>query len=114
MWGHFFANLGYTLGDSLVKTDQGVFVDGQGGKLTFMLNGKEVNGVANTLIKSEDVLLINYGNDDKATLEQRYDSIEKDAGEYNKRNDPSSCSGGKPLSFAEKLKHAIGIGESGH
>src|SRR3989344_6900954 len=28
-WGQFFHNLGYVLGDSLVKTDDGVYINGQ-------------------------------------------------------------------------------------
>ncbi|HTE58319.1 MAG TPA: hypothetical protein VK694_06250 [Verrucomicrobiae bacterium] len=110
MWGHFFANLGYTLGDTVVKTDKGLYVDGQdGAQLTFTLNGKEVNNIANRLIKSEDVLLINYGKDSPAVLQQRYDGISKDAGEFNKRNDPSSCTGTKPLSFKDRLKKALSL-----
>jgi hypothetical protein len=109
-WGHFFANLDYALGDSLVKTDDGVFVDDQNGnKLTFTLNGKEVGGIANRHISSEDTLLINYGKDSADILKQRYDGITKDAAEFNRRNDPSSCSGNKELTFGERLKQAIGI-----
>lgn len=108
-WGHLFANLGYTLGDNLVKTDNGVYVDGEGGTLTFTLNGKEVEGVANRTIGSEDTLLINYGTEDQTTLQQRYDAIVKTAADYNKRNDPSACTGTKPVSAWEKLKISIGL-----
>ncbi len=109
-WGHFFANLGYTLDDALIKTDNGVFIDGQDGNhLTFMLNGKPVSAIANETIRSKDALLINYGQDSEATLKQHYDRIPKDADSYNKRNDPSSCSGSKHLNFGERLKKAIGI-----
>jgi hypothetical protein len=111
-WGHLFANLGYTLGDNLVKNDDGVYIDGQdGNKLTFWLNGKEVAGAANRTIGSEDVLLINYGKEDTNVLQQRYDAIIKNADEYNKRNDPSSCTGVKPKTFAERLKWAVGLGD---
>jgi len=111
MWSHFFTNLGYVLGDDLIKTDQGIFVAGQdGNKLTFILNGQEVTSIANRPIKSEDSLLINFGSDDQATLQQRYDAITKDAAEFNKRNDPSSCTGTKELTFTERLKKAAGVG----
>ena len=109
-WGHLFANLGYGLNNKSFQTDAGVFIDGQdGNKLTFMLNGQKVEGVANEIIRSEDVLLISYGKDDQATLQTRYDQIEKNAGEYNQTSDPSACSGSKPITFTEKLKHAIGL-----
>lgn len=109
-WGHFFANLGYVLGDELVETDDGVFVDGESGnELTFTLNGQEVSTIANEHIKNEDVLLINYGKADQATLQERYNNIIKDAAEYNRRNDPSSCSGTEELTFWSQLKQAVGI-----
>lgn len=111
-WGHFFANLGYTLGNNVIKTDEAVLADGENGnELTFILNGEEVEAVSNMTIRSEDVLLVNYGQDDPATLQLRYDEITKDAAEYNGRNDPSACTGSKPLTFTERLKQAIGIGQ---
>ncbi len=109
-WGHLFANLGYGLTGESVETDNGVLINGQDdNKLTFTLNGQEVDGVANMTIKTEDTLLINYGKDDETTLDQRYDAIVRDAGEYNKRNDPSACTGTKPYTFTDRLKQAIGL-----
>ncbi len=108
-WGAFFANLGYALGNNVLKTDDGIYVDGQGGKLSFILNGEPVAGVANRTIENEDVLLINYGNEDDKTLKTRYDEIPTDAGEFNAKYDPSSCSGGEGLTFSERLKEAFGF-----
>lgn len=109
-WGLFFANLGYALGSKAVQTDNGVFVDGQDGKkLSFILNGKKVENVANEVILSEDVLLVNYGDDDQATVQKHYDQMPKNAAEYNKASDPSTCSGSKPITFTERLKKAIGF-----
>ncbi len=110
MWGHFFANLGYMLGDTLVKTDGGTYLNEQNGnQLTFVLNGKATNTISNRLIKSQDVLLVSYGQDDAETIQQRYDAIIKDAADYNRRKDPSSCSGPSTLTLPERLKKAIGI-----
>jgi hypothetical protein len=111
-WGHLFANLGYSLGNETLQTDAGVFIDGQDdNKLTFYLNGRQVDSLANEVIESEDAVLINYGNDSEDTLKQRYDEIVKDAAEYNQKNDPSACTGTKPLTFGERLRKAVGIGE---
>lgn len=111
-WGHLFANLGYGLSGKAVQTDKGVFSDGQdGNKLTFILNGKKIESMANETIMSEDVLLINYGRDDEKTLQSRFESIEKSAAGYNAKSDPSTCSGSNPLTFTERLKKAIGISE---
>lgn len=109
-WGHFFANLGYTLGNDLIKTDSDGYIDGVSeNKLTFILNGKEEEAIANRTIQSEDALLISYGNEDSSVLNQRFGAITKDAGEYNQKNDPASCAGSKPLTTTERLKKAIGI-----
>ncbi len=111
-WSHLFANLGYTLGNDVLKTDKGVFVDGQdGGKLRFYLNGKETDSIANQPIRSEDALLIDFSTDSEAVLKQRYDETKKDAGEYNKKDDPATCSGSKKLTFGQRLRHAVGFSE---
>ena len=111
-WGHLFANLGYGLTNELVQTDAGIFADGQNDNdLKFILNGQPVAGIANETIRSEDVLLINYGKDDQGVLQSRYDQIVRNAAEYNLKDDPSACSGSKPITFTERLKKAIGIGE---
>lgn len=111
-WGHFFANLGYTLGNDVLKTSKGVFVNGQDDKkLRFFLNGQETNSIANQPIKSEDRLLVDYGGTNTEQLKGRYDGIEADAGELNTKSDPAACSGSKPLTFGERLKHAFGFSE---
>lgn len=109
-WGHFFANLGYTLGGKVIKTDSGVYVDGENGKkLTFVLNGKDVTDISNKVIDSEDALLINYGDENSEALKVRYDSIDKSADEYNQRDDPSGCKGGSNATFMDKLKYSVGF-----
>lgn len=114
-WGQFFENLGYTLGDNLISTDNGVYITGDdGNKLTFTLNGEEVDALANKVIHSEDVLLINYGKDDDGTLKQRYDAIPRDAHQANVTKDPSACSGGNEFTFWNRLKQAIGFQPESH
>jgi hypothetical protein len=106
-WGAFFANLGYGLTDKTLGTNNGVFVDGQdGNELRFYLNGQEVGTVANTLIDDEDVLLVDYGDQGK-DLKPAYEQIKKDAGEYNKRQDPASCAGQESLGFGTRIKRAL-------
>lgn len=109
-WGALFANLGYTLGDSLIKTDKSLYVDGQDGKeLSFTLNGQKVKTAANRVIQSEDVMLISYGDPLTTDRAKEYASIKQDAGEYNAKQDPSSCQGSEPLTLQERLKKAFGI-----
>jgi hypothetical protein len=108
-WGQFFSNLGWTLGDKVLVTANGtVRADGvDGKKLKFIINGRETGVAANQVINSEDVLLVNYGNEDIKTLDASYSGLVKDAGDYNKRNDPSACTGSKKPSLVERLKTAV-------
>lgn len=108
-WGHLFANLGYALGNQVIATDTGTFVADDDSELTFILNGNETASIANQTIRSEDVLLINYGDDNEDVIQERYDQITKDAGEYNGLYDPSACAGGQPLTLTERLKEATGV-----
>ena len=112
-WGDFFANLGYTLGDNLISDGNKVYTtDQDGNHLVFMLNGRPVENIANTVIKSEDVLLIDYGQDSQAALQQHYDSIPKDAHHYNVTKDPAACSGGQTFDLKARLKDALGFGDA--
>lgn len=114
-WGTFFENLGYTLSDNLVENDNGVYITGDdGNKLTFTLNGESVTAIANKVISSEDVLLVNYGKDDKSTLKQRYDAIPRDAAEANRAKDPSACTGSHELTFWSRLTQALGLPAETH
>jgi hypothetical protein len=108
-WGHFFANLGYTLGNSVLKTDDGVFTTTKENKLQFVLNGKEESDIANRAIKSEDTLLVNYGSEQSDELQNRYSKITHSAGESNKKHDPASCSGGEKITFWSRLQKAAGF-----
>lgn len=109
-WGHFFANLGYTLGNDVLKTDKGAYISGEDGKeLRFILNGKETRSIANATIRNEDALLIDYGDAAEPVLLERFDAITEDAAEYNKRDDPSSCAGSQKPTFSDRLKKAIGF-----
>lgn len=109
-WGHFFANLGYTLGNSVLVTDDGNYIDGENGKsLKFILDGTEVSSIANAVIASDDRLLISYGDEDLTTLLGRYNSIPDNADEYNQKPDPSSCSGGGNESLKDRFTRTLGI-----
>jgi len=109
-WGQFFENLGYALGDNVVETSDGVLVSTQDDSdLQFMLNGEPVDTAANRPIKNEDVLLVNYGNDDPSAIKSLYNALPHDAHEDNERHDPASWAGSKPLTFLERLKVALGF-----
>ena len=106
-WNAFFANVGYGLSDKALTTTDGVFVGGQNNKLTFLLNGEQVDTVANRIIGNTDVLLVSYGDESLESLKQRYNDIPKDAAEVNTQYDPASCSGTKEMTAIDRLKAAV-------
>lgn len=112
-WGHFFANLNYGLTNKLVQTSNGIYVDGtDGNALTFILNGKQVSDIYNRTIGDDDVLLINYGNEDQATITKRYEQIPRSAKELDAGTDPASCTGSKSESFGQRIKRTLGVSAS--
>lgn len=106
-WGHFFANLSYVNGDTLFKTDGGTYVEDDDTQIRFLLNDQEVQTTANRTIENEDVLLVSIGNPSDEDLQNQYAQITQDAAEYNEKDDPSACSGGKPFTTSERLKQAL-------
>ncbi len=109
-YGHLMSNLGFSLSDRILQTRQEAYVDGQGGKLRFILNGRPVINISNRTIESLDVFLIDFSSDDPATLEKRYDAIPRGAAEANLKQDPQACQGGgEAISLWQQLKQALGF-----
>lgn len=108
-WGHFTANLGYSLSNNLIETQQGIFQKTDTSKLRFILNGEAVDSIANQTIRSEDRLLIDYGSDSDAIVMQRYANVANSAHENNEKPDPQSCSGGAKESLKNRFKRTLGI-----
>jgi hypothetical protein len=110
-WGHFFANINMTNGDIVFRNGSDVYVEDEDTQITFILNGSEVATTSNRIIENEDVLLVSIGEDSDEEIQNQYSQIEKNAAEYNEKQDPSSCAGGKPFTLWERAKATIGIGE---
>lgn len=108
-WGHFFANLGFTDGDTVFRTDAETYVESAAAEIHFVLNGEEVDTTANRTIGDEDVLLVSIGQPSEDELQQQYSQIERDAHVYNENDDPSACSGNAERTTMERLKHATGL-----
>jgi hypothetical protein len=110
-WGHFFTNLGWTIGGNFIQTRDGtMYVTQDQNKLYVQLNGQDYTGfgsIANMVIKNEDRLLISYGDIDKATLQKQYDAIPATAKKYNSTKDPSTCGGDTEGSFKDRIRHLL-------
>jgi hypothetical protein len=104
-WGHFFQNLGWSVAPNLLNRRGQVYLPSGPNKLSFILNGRSTDNIANRLINSEDRLLINFGKDTVPVLKKRYESIGSTAHQYNQKPDPVSCAGSQPLKFTDRLKN---------
>ncbi len=108
-WGHFFANIGMTNGDTVFRIDNQTYLEADGLQIDFMLNGAPVETTANMTIGNEDVLLVSIGSGQSdQQLQAQYDQIMGDAAQYNELPDPATCSGSAGLSFTDRLKAAVG------
>lgn len=93
-WGHFFTNIRILFWENFISLDNGdILFKGENKRITFILNGEKVKNPFNTLIKSEDKLLINYWGEGEKALERIYSRISNNAGEHNDKYDPGSCGG---------------------
>lgn len=106
-WSHFFSNIGMTFADGILYKSGSLFKESEEIEFTYILNGNEVDSIADKVIGSGDSLLINIGGEDKETLNARYNQITKNANEYNEKPDPSSCSGSNSESFTDRLMRTL-------
>lgn len=108
-WGHFFSNLGFTLGDTILVDDTGkVYQEDVTNKLRFILNGSETDSIYNKLVNSKDRLLIDYSADSKEkVIGEKYSRIAQTAEEYNRKPDPATCSGPEDAGFWARVKQSF-------
>ena len=93
-WGHFFANLGFVFDSQFLSADNGqVFQEDGDKEISYVLNWEKVKNPFNTLIRSEDRLLISYGDEWLEERMQQYETVSSNAGDYNSKYDPGSCGG---------------------
>jgi hypothetical protein len=107
-WGHLLANLGFGVGDDYLYTDQARLESTPERTLKFILDGDEVESIRNLPIGDEDRLLISYGPEPLETVIQtQFPLVASNAGEYNERPDPASCSGAVEETLSDRLRRAF-------
>lgn len=106
-WGHFFQNIGWVIDPNVVRTPNQVLLTDSQNKVTFMLNGKQIDSVINRVIVDKDKLLIDYGSTDAPTLQTEYMSIASTASKYNGSKDTGSCGSAShnENSWKDRMKH---------
>lgn len=109
-WGHFFTNLGWTLGPDFIADPNGtIYASNGNNELHLILNGKNYTGLGglnNTVINDRDKLLVSYGDLNNDEVQQEYKAIPGTAKHYDETPDPKSCSSGQSTPSAhERLNH---------
>jgi hypothetical protein len=104
-WGQFFQNIGWVVDPRVIRSFDGLYTPGGQNKITFMLNGKQVDGAMRQVIKDQDKLLIDFGSTSPGAIQKEYRTIPSTAHKYDTAPDPKSCSGSKPVTIRDRLKH---------
>lgn len=112
-WSDFFANLRYGLSNKSLALDDKVLVDGADGKkLTFWLNGQQVDHIANKVIGDQDRLLISYGSESQTILKKQFSNVQTDAKQTDEQTDPAACSGDEKLTPSDRFKRAFTVNQT--
>jgi hypothetical protein len=106
-WGNLFENLRWAVNDSVIKTPRDVFVADEGNRITFIINGHEVQDISTELIHDRDRLLIDFGDTSDEDLQKEFKSIAASADKYNKGKDPAACNANTKPTLKERLEHLL-------
>jgi hypothetical protein len=104
-WGMFFQNIGWVVDPRVIRDLDGLFVPIDQNKITFILNGQQVDGAMRLVIKDQDKLLVDYGSAPDQQLQKEYAAIPSTAHKYDTTPDPKSCSGSKKPTLHERFVH---------
>ena len=106
-WGNFFTVLGWNVGPTYIATRDAVYENGSQGKMTYILNGKVVSNIANVNIDDQDKLLVDFGNQNAAQIDQEYAQIKNNALAADRSKDPAGCGGSHEdsASMTERMRH---------
>lgn len=105
-WGNFFTVLGWNVGTSYLATRDTVYRSDDQAQVSYLLNGKKINNVANTVIGDQDKLLVNYGAQTTDELNQEFSQIQNNALKADQSKDPASCGADEhSTTFRDRMKH---------
>ena len=105
-WGNFFTVLGWNIGNSYIATRDSLYQNGDQGSVTYILNGKKVDNITNTIIGDQDKLLVNYGSQTSDQINQEYSTIQNNALKADNSKDPAGCgSHENATSMRDRMRH---------
>lgn len=109
-WWHFFANNNFYFdSERIVSDSKQEFKISENNSISFILNGKTINNPYNRSISSQDRLLIAYWDYSGAELQNLFEKVSSDAGEYNQSYDPGSCSWKQQNTILEILREIFSL-----
>jgi hypothetical protein len=107
-WGHLLENLGFGYGDDYLYTNTGRYQNTAERTLKLILNGNQIQSIRRQPIRDQDRLLISYGVETaEEVISTQFQQVAADAGEYNHRPDPASCSGQHEETFGDRFRRAF-------
>lgn len=103
-WGQFMENINSAAQSGFLRIHNDSFTNNENSKVSYVLNGKQLDSLNGLVIGDQDKLLINYGNDSTETIQQRYDAIQNNAKAADETQDPASCSGKEEVTIWDRFK----------
>lgn len=107
-WGDFFTNLGWYVGPNFIETLDKLYVNDDASKVSIVLNGQDltgITGIANKIIGDRDRLLVSYGEENTAKVQNEYKSVASTAKQEDESKDPASCGGQAQDNFKTRFKN---------
>jgi hypothetical protein len=104
-WGAFFQNIRWAIGPDFVKTQDAIYTVSDTEKVNYFVNGQAIDDVSNQVIQSKDRLLVDFGDTDSKTLEDRMKKVASSAAKFNTSTDPAACMGAHQVTWKDRLKH---------
>ena len=110
-WGQFFENIGWYVGPDFIETSDGTMykTDGQN-KLHIIIDGQDytrLGGITDQAIKDKDRLLLSFGNENQAVVDQQYKSVPTTAARYDGMKNASACGHTTKLTVKDRLAHLL-------
>jgi len=109
----FFENLGWSIGPDYIHTDTTLYSNSDTSTVKYMLNGRLVDRVDDTIIGDKDRLLVSYGPTDE-DVNAQFKTVASSAAKVDAQQDPATCAGlngPADTSFSARLKRAISFSE---
>lgn len=103
-WGQFMENINSAAQPGYLRIHNSIYENSDGNKVTYVLNGKQLDSLNGLIIGDQDKLLINYGNDTPEVIQQRYESIQNKAKTADETKDPAACQGDEGNSLGDRFK----------